>query len=785
MRADPMFLERLLQINVATLSALGALLLGMGQRSTTTPLLIAGAAAVSVLLTDVTGYFRLHRTVASLAALAAVLLALGESLRYQAEGQILVISNMLVFLQVILLLQKKDNRIYWQLVMLSLLEVVVATLFSQGVWFGLLIWVHMGVAASALTLLLMWRQWTRYHPAPTDAAAPSAAPRRAAGPRRWALAGQAPTCQSAVAGTDASGVNAELYRRLGWMGLGTVGLSILVFFTVPRIGQSAWRGASPSPRRLVGFDDHVVLGALGEIIHSREEVMRVELRHGGSGEPYRVEPGVYLRGAVLNQYHGGQWVYRRGATVPAAHGLADAEPLRAGMIVQRITAEPLSRDELFCIWPFVMFDAREAVRFDAGRERLLRPLAAHGRRFTYTLGTTALRAGAQSPLTPCDALVDTDVLLQSPDLPRLRRLAAEWDEQSGLPRRDVAGRARAMEARFHQSPDFRYSLQGQQRNLELDPIEDFVSEHRVGHCEYYATALTLMLRSRGIPARLVIGYYTAEYNALGKFFQVRQGHAHAWVEAYLEPGQLPAELIAGEDHWRWAGGGWLRLDPTPGRPAPAQASAAWTDRWRRAADWLQSLWSNYVVELDRSRQREAIYGPVRDAARRTMERLTDRHWWRELLGRLGALPGRAGIGSAGQLLAVALAALLVALVAAACLLRVTRWLKRWRDWRLGRGGAAGGPALGLAPFYRRLETTLARHGLVRQAGQTQREFAARAGARLAALFRQPSLAALPPVVAEAYYQVRFGRCPLDAGRAEAVELALERLDTLSAGRTAD
>ncbi len=99
---------------------------------------------------------------------------------------------------------------------------------------------------------------------------------------------------------------------------------------------------------------------------------------------------------------------------------------------------------------------------------------------------------------------------------------------------------------------FQYSLTGADRNPSIDPIEDFVTEHPQGHCEYFATALTLMLRSQGIPARMVCGFKCDQndWNSAGGYYQVRQLHAHTWVEAYLRPSQLPVKLEHGKDYWK-------------------------------------------------------------------------------------------------------------------------------------------------------------------------------------------------------------------------------------------
>ena len=81
-------------------------------------------------------------------------------------------------------------------------------------------------------------------------------------------------------------------------------------------------------------------------------------------------------------------------------------------------------------------------------------------------------------------------------------------------------------------------------------LYEFLFRRREGHCEYFATAMVVLLRVNGIPSRMVNGFAGGEWNDLGNYLIVRQKHAHSWVEAYL-PGQ-----------------GWMVFDPTPPDPAP-------------------------------------------------------------------------------------------------------------------------------------------------------------------------------------------------------------------------
>jgi hypothetical protein len=716
--------------------------------------------------------------------LAVLAFSLRQVLRFQGgEDQILGIANLLIFLQIILLFQQKDARIYGQLTMLSLLQVVVAALFNQGLWFGVLLLVEFAVGLSALVLLFLLRQWHRYRPT-------APLPQRAAA-GRWPLAGLQSAFVSASAGTAWAGIGRELFGRLTVMGLGTLLLTLLMFFTVPRFGQATWQSALIDERHVVGFTDTVTLGELGEVVESPEEVMRLQLLEQSAGSPYAVQEAVYLRGAILTYYRRGQW-----APVPTYAGYAGGQdergpgaylpreggaavPASPSLVKQKITIEPLDRPELFCVWPFVVLSRNDAVQFDVRRQRLVRAKNLRSRRFSFELGTTAFVEGAQVPLIPCREPLDTEQLLQLSELPRLIDLARRWDQEADLPPEDHVGRAHNLEQKLRDSGMFQYSLEGQSRNPALDPIEDFIAQHPQGHCEYFATALALMLRSQQIPSRVVVGYRCDDWNDLGGFYDVRQLHAHTWVEAYLTATHIPTEVRYGDPR-QWAAGGWLRLDATPGTgEGETILKASMFDWLRHGFRWLQSLWVDYVVEMDQERQRDEIYQPVFRAVVGVFRRLFNLGWWRSLAEEIGEAMGFFRWGRTGGwwigMFVIALLGLLLLRLG----YRGLRWAARSLWGRLaGRPALAvrGGP--GEVEFYRRLEILLARHGLIRPAGQTQREFAAAAGIRVAYAAGQPQLATLPIQVAEAFYRVRFGRLPLDNPQAEAVEHALAELSSL-------
>ena len=117
----------------------------------------------------------------------------------------------------------------------------------------------------------------------------------------------------------------------------------------------------------------------------------------------------------------------------------------------------------------------------------------------------------------------------------------------------------------------------------MGPIEDFLFNTKKGYCEHYASSMVLMLRSLGIPSRVVTGFYGGEKNEYGAYLIVRKSNAHSWVEALTD-------------------GRWKRFDPTP-TVAIMRPSAV-----DLMLDSLQLNWSRYVVGFSFSDQREILRG---------------------------------------------------------------------------------------------------------------------------------------------------------------------------------
>jgi hypothetical protein len=141
--------------------------------------------------------------------------------------------------------------------------------------------------------------------------------------------------------------------------------------------------------------------------------------------------------------------------------------------------------------------------------------------------------------------------------------------------------------------------------LEANAVDDFLFNTRRGFCEHFASALTMMARAAGIPARVVTGYQGGEYNPMGGYLIVRQSDAHAWSEVWL-----------GEER------GWVRVDPTAavaperieqgldaamseGEPVPGRLLRQNTllSQIRLAWDAANAFWNNQVVQFGEIQQR--------------------------------------------------------------------------------------------------------------------------------------------------------------------------------------
>jgi hypothetical protein len=243
--------------------------------------------------------------------------------------------------------------------------------------------------------------------------------------------------------------------------------------------------------------------------------------------------------------------------------------------------------------------------------------------------------------------------------------------------------------------------------------------------------MAIMLRTIGIPSRVVNGFRTSEFNDLTGQYVVRASSAHSWVEAYFQEY------------------GWTTFDPTPGS-GPISGATGW-QRARLYVDAMASFWREWVIDYDASHQKQlgedAIRGSrtlidrIRDWAQRHYARMLARA--RHVQRRISQSPRR-WTGS-GILLTVVL-------LAAANARTLLRWA---REQRLA-AHPEGAPVQAAALWYRRMLRWLARQGWKKTAEQTPKEFLIR--------IEDPAVRKRVEDFTRAYEAARFGESSEDARR---------------------
>jgi len=521
--------------------------------------------------------------------------------------------------------------------------------------------------------------------------------------------------------------------------LGILALTAGLFFMLPRTADAALRRFITHRIYLPGFSNQVTLGQIGEIKTSSRAVMHIRIDSGTS------TPNLKWRGAALSEFDGKRWFNTPGPSTPIRVGpddgaalLADpAQQARPGpRLMYRVDLNNMDTDALFFagtperVWGFghpllLLRDANDSCR--------LSQFPAEGFRYeAYSLLESRL---SEAELNRPDGIIaPADIryrYLQLP--PSLDPRVAELARNMTSGELSSAGRARAIERGLR--TQYGYTLELPKQEVR-DPLTYFLFTRKKGHCEYFASAMTVMLRTQGIPARLVTGFQSGTYNPLTELYVIRASDAHSWVEAWL-----PHR-------------GWTTFDPTP--PDPALRQATLWDKIALYADAADTFWQQWVLAYDPSLQLTLAERMERSG------RSFGLRWVDRIGVNIAAWKNRAVAWSrhyGGWLLAAA-AALALAAWFAPRAWRALYMLRRVRKARQGRAGTGDATLL-----YSRMLELLKRRGYQKPAWFTPHEFAAS--------LPRTELGLLVSQFTESYNALRFG------GRASAapqLSILLERLE---------
>ena len=503
-------------------------------------------------------------------------------------------------------------------------------------------------------------------------------------------------------------------------------LALPLFLIAPRSGAAALTRSGGSLTNFIGFSENVTLGQIGTLKQSDDIVMRVRV------EDTQPQREMRWRGVALDEFTGFGW--RKSAqarqldviTERGGYFKIDTTESLHRLTTQTFFLEPLESPVLFAA-PRVV-----AIQGDLPWIRVDKDGSVQSRRHDFERlmykalsDTTEPRMDQlRNDLRPLP--VPYYRYLQLPEKldPRIEPLATTIILHANASNRyDVA---KAIEAYLQR--EYPYSLD--MKASGPDPLADFLFNVKTGHCEYFATAMVVLLRTHGIASRLVNGFTSGEYNDAAGAYTVRQFNAHSWVEVYFPETRS-----------------WVTFDPTPpaGRTEPVRTGFA--AQLQKYGEALELMWFQYVVGYDKQEQRSLatnLHNRVFDYGRMASN----------ILNTLSRYLNGNTLAVAAGVTAFALALLLIFFGK-----RIWQWTRRGLDH-----SSTDGRAYSNIHFYERLISVMEQRGVSRDKHLTPLEFAD--------TLRSNEVM----VITRAYNRVRYGRQKLSATERKEVERALFTLE---------
>ena len=495
-------------------------------------------------------------------------------------------------------------------------------------------------------------------------------------------------------------------------------LAAPLFVAMPRLNRSPAGGRLLRTEALSGFSTTVRLGDVALVKLNPRVVMRVRVRF----PPVQGLTQLRWRGVTFDEYDGQSW-NQTGVELQPLRRFGDLyqvdRPAPSGLLTtQSFVLEPLDPPTVFVAMRPIWIRELPLVRRDGGDGLSTESHASQ--RLSYTVFSDTR--------IPTDAELATDTsriyppeirrrYLQQPVV-RDRRMdeLAEEVTRGAITPIDVARRVEQ-----HLRTSYEYSLD-LSRIGDVDPLADFLFDVKAGHCEFFATAMVMLLRARRIPARLVNGFQMGEYSDLSDSFTVRQSDAHSWVEVYFS--QF----------------GWVPFDPTP----PAGLSSydtGFVAQLRKYFEGLEMFWQERIVGFGPGEQlamlasfQQKLSNFERGAARGFID-------WASGVGKsvVSMVTGRndnntedassedapAQPQAQSRIAAILEHPVVIGFIfAIAAALAIYEWRRYARSWR--RLARRNGRSSAVA-FYHEMSRILERRGMRREPSLTPREFAVSIG----------------------------------------------------------
>ncbi len=512
-----------------------------------------------------------------------------------------------------------------------------------------------------------------------------------------------------------------------------------LFFVLPRVGGAGLGSNSNGLTGMTGFSDSVKFGAIGRLKQNDETVMRIRLDKTGESN----FGNLHWRGVALDTFDNKVWSKSKpDYKEPKVKGdrdffLIDYSSGEEAITVQTIYLEPLDTPVLFALarpvaiqgnFQILYKDFEGAINFNRnGYERL------------------SYKVYSDRSL-PSRERLKFDNSAYSEEDERYLQLPEEMDERISQLAAQITGKAnnryeKAKAIEKYLQTQFGYTLELEAGGDE--PLADFLFNIREGHCEYFATAMAIMLRTQGIATRIVNGFQQGEYNETADVYVVKQKNAHSWVEVYF-----PKENA------------WIPFDPTPfaGQNDGAAINSGIIGKFNTYLEALETFWIQYFVAFDNQEQRSlfrSVKNSFSDYQSKTSAWLTEMQyrlsdWWKEVRG-------DKGLQTSAKAIAFGIGYLITAVLGIILIVWLFRKIKRLEIWQKLYAWLKHKNETTIVEFYERMQKVLANKGFTRASHQTPLEFAF--------ALNMPEAVR----ITEKYNRVRFGEKKLSKDEANEIE----------------
>jgi protein-glutamine gamma-glutamyltransferase len=524
-----------------------------------------------------------------------------------------------------------------------------------------------------------------------------------------------------------------------------VSFAMPIFFSLPRIGGAGMSSTNKLLTGTVGFSSSVELGKIGQLQPNLQTVMRIQV----DNENYISSKNRKWRGIALDEFNNKFWRKSNFSGRQLIRNSDDVFTIKEKNIefevsLQKIILEGTDTPVLFSLsnpmnisgdMDTVLLDSDDSISTISDSERLV-----------YSVNS--IISSPTSEVLARDNTNYSAAYSRYLQLPEMDNRIEELSKTIVKSKNATSRYEKSVAIESYLKNTFSYTLDLKAGGDE--PLTDFLFDKKAGHCEYFASALAIMLRTQGVATRIVNGFQFGEYNQNSNIYIVKQKDAHSWVEVYFPETDS-----------------WIPFDATPFSGLNSgQSDATFYGKLSGYIESLETFWIQNFISYDKKNQRSLFksvkmkftsYQNSFSAWMSEMQKYIV-NWWNDLRGEKGF---------EARLYAIMYAIGLIVLTLVVCSLSFFLGRKIWRLklWQKAKRWFGAKPKYQIVEFYDRMTKALEKQGFTRANHQTPLEFVSDLN--------------IPEAmkITEDYQRVRFGNQTLSNSEMDEIEIWLREIET--------